>query len=234
MNNQDILFGALMGSNKVQTLERMNIIQNDLYNKVLPPIPFLPIQNQTTVQGVAGSQNSTIWKSQNISVGKQDLPLSEEQQFFPLSFSFDKDSQLWRFPYEPMVSISGGNNIVKRNVAKHGTETNGMPMTGTIKERFSQKDFEITITGVLFGELLTGKPEDCFPRTLMTTLLNYLTKSGSLNVYCEPLNILGILKIVIEDFSFPFTKGENVQAYEIKASSDMNYNLLMEIEIPIQ
>ena len=47
-------------------------------------------------------------------------------------------------------------------------------------------------------------------------------------VYCEPLQLLGINRIVIEEMSFPFTKGENVQAYEISALSDFDFNLLLE------
>lgn len=59
----------------------------------------------------------------------------------------------------------------------------------------------------------------------MQELMQFLVSVGSLFVYSHPLEILGINHIVIEDYSFPFTKGENVQAYEIKAISDFPYSL---------
>ena len=34
--------------------------------------------------------------------------------------------------------------------------------------------------------------------------------------------------------NFPFTKGENVQAYEISVKSDFDYNLLLEEEDVLQ
>ncbi|MFV8335190.1 DUF6046 domain-containing protein [Flavobacterium sp. RSP29] len=232
MNNQDILFAGLMGSKALETLARLDIVQNELTKHVLPVIPFLPFQNKTGIETAVSSQNNTVWKSQSVMVGRQDPRISEEKQFFPLSFSFEDSSTRWLFPYEPLISINGGNNIVKRSVAKQGSEKNGMPMTGTIKERWSQKDYEITITGLLFGDLMKGKPEDCYPKTQLTKLLNFLTKTGTIKVFSHPLEILGINQIVIEDFSFPFTKGENVQAYEIKALSDFNYNLLVQLQEP--
>lgn len=232
MNNQDIVFAALMGSKAIETLARLDIVQNELTKHVLPFVPFLPFQNKTGIETVGSSQNNTVFKSQSSTVGRQDPQISEERQFFPLSFRFVDSKTKWLFPYEPLISINGGNNIVKRSVAKQGSESNGMPMTGTIKERWSQKDYEITITGVLFGDLMKGKPEDCYPKDELTKLLSYLTKVGSIEVFCHPFEILGINRIVIEDFSFPFTKGENVQAYEIKAISDCNYNLLLSIEAP--
>lgn len=232
MNNQDILFAGLMGSKALETLARLDIVQNELTKHVLPVIPFLPFQNKTGIETAVSSQNNTVFKSQSSIVGRQDPQISEERQFFPLSFSFEASNTKWLFPYEPLISINGGNNIVKRSVAKQGAEKNGMPMTGTIKERWSQKDYEITITGLLFGDLMKGKPEDCYPQTQLTKLLSFLTQAGTIKVFSHPLEILGINRIVIEDFSFPFTKGENAQAYEIKALSDCNYNLLVELEDP--
>ena len=128
-----------------------------------------------------------------------------------------------------MINISGKNTIVRRNVAKAKTK-GGLELGGSIKERWNQGDYDITITGVLIGSLLTGNVEDCFPREDFEKLRDFMTAPKSLKVYCEPLQLLGINQIVIEDFSFPFTKGENVQAYEIKCYSDFDYKLLLDIE----
>lgn len=219
LDNKDILFASLLGSRSVGLIQRSNIVQNELAKRVLPPIPFLPIKNEIGIDQVKSSDYSSFqnWQQQ------ENIP--EGQQFFPLSFSFTEGGQKWTFPYEPMINISSGNNIIKRNVAKQGDK-----LIGTIKERWSRKDFDITVTGVLIGSLMQGKVEDCFPKAQMIALFEYLKFNKEIYIYCEPLEILGITKVVVEDYSFPFTKGENVQAYDIKLTSDYSYNLLIKEE----
>lgn len=216
-SNTDILFASLVGS-KVN-IPRFNIVQNELVKRVLPPIPFLPFKNQTDIAMPNSTHDAELWQA--------DVPPGKEQQFFPLTF-VDDTGQEYTLPYEPLISISGKNQIVRRNVAKV-TTNEGTNLGGTIKERWSRGDFEITITGVLIGSLLTGDVSECFPISDFEKLRDILTKSASWEVYCDPLQLLEINRIVIEDFSFPFTKGENVQAYEIKAYSDHDYKLLLDI-----
>lgn len=215
LDSKDILFASLLGAEKVDQIQRFSALQNVLSKHVLPPIPFLPLRNESFVYDKPFEGYSDTWQA--------DYPINEEEQFFPLSFSFTETGEKWLFPYEPMINISGGSNIIKRNVAKQDNQ-----MIGTVKERWSIKDYEITITGALFGNLLKGKPEDCFPKQHMQELLEFIKTAKEIFVYCYPLELLGIAKIVIEDYSFPFTKGENAQAYEIKAVSDFGYNLLIE------
>ncbi len=213
-DNTDILFASLVGS-KI-SIPRFTVVQNELMKHVLPPIPFLPLKNTVEIANV----NARV--EENLRMA--DLPLSAEAQFFPFYFVGD-DGIKYMLPYEPMISITGKNNIVKRNVAK--TSINST-FVGSIKERWNQADWEITITGVLIGSILTGSVSDCYPKEDFEKLKSFMTAKKELRVYCEPLQLLGIEKIVIEDFSFPFTKGENVQAYEIKAYSDFDYKLLTE------
>lgn len=209
-----ILFSSLVGSKVTESIPRFNAVQNELMKRVLPPIPFLPKTNADKIAKVTGDYNG--------SVHQADAPLPEDRQFFPFSF-VSEDATRYLLPYEPMVNITGKNTIVRRNVAK------AQNMIGSIKERWNQGDYEITITGVLIGSILTGSVDECFPREDFERLRDQMTAPRSLTVYCEPLQLLGINQIVIEDFSFPFTKGENVQSYEIKAYSDFAYNLLLDI-----
>lgn len=218
IENQDILFASLLGSRAVQTIERANILQNELSKRVLPTIPFLPTKNPTTANPRGNAIISgEIWSTNDA--------VPEGEQFFPLSFSFTEDGQKWMFPYEPMINISSGNSIVKRNVAKQGDK-----LIGTIKERWNRKDFDITVTGVLIGSIMRGTAEDCFPKAQFQQLFDFLKFSKEIYIYCYPLEVLGITKVVVEDYSFPFTKGENVQAYELKLTSDYSYNLLIKEE----
>jgi hypothetical protein len=217
LDSRDILFAGLMGSQAVGLIQRSNIVQNELSKRVLPPIPFLPLKNESEIAKGQSFSFDNNWQT------NESVP--EGSQFFPLSFSFTEGGQKWLFPFEPMINISSGNNIIKRNVAKQGEK-----LIGTIKERWSRKDFEIQVTGVLMGSMLKGLPEDTFPREQMERLFEFLKHSKEFFIYCHPLEILGITKVVVEDYSFPFTKGENVQAYDLKLTSDFAYNLLIKEE----
>lgn len=216
LSNKDIIFASLMGSNAVGTVQRMSLVQNELQKHVLLKIPFLPFVNTEIV-----TSSSKI--DPQFSFNTAEAPTPEDQQYFPLSFSFSQYGAKWLFPYEPMINISSGNNIIKRNVAKQGDT-----LIGTIKERWNRKDFEITVTGFLMGSIQTGKVDDCFPKEQMRQLFEYLKYSKEFFINCEPLELMGINKVVVEDYIFPFTKGENVQAYELKLTSDHGYELLIE------
>lgn len=214
LDHQDILFASLLGGKAVEAIPRFNAIQNELSKRVLPPIPFLSLKNKEEYKQTQSTLSDHLWNAD---------PSNLENQFFPLSLKKIKETQSYTLPYEPIITITGKNNIVTRNIAKQGN------IIGSIKERWSQEDYQITITGVLIGELLTGKSESCFPMKDFQKLRSYLTAPEALEVMCEPLQLLGINYLVIQDFTFPFTKGENVQAYEIKAISDFSHNLLITV-----
>lgn len=220
LDKQDLLFAGLMGNRAVNLIQNANIINSDLSNKVLPVIPFVPVKNNPNNVAIKPGHAINVEGNWTVNGG-----IDEQQQFFPLSFSFTENGQRWLFPYEPMINITSGNNIVKRNVAKQGDK-----LIGTIKERWSRKDFDITVTGVLIGSIMQGKPEDCFPKEHFRNLFDFLRHTKELFVYCYPLDLLGITKVVVDDYSFPFTKGENVQAYELKLTSDYSYELLIKEE----
>ena len=217
-DNTDILFQSLVGSQI--DVPRFSAVQNELMKHVLPPIPFLPIKNK---KGIAKPE-SDINEFDN---WRADQPLPASEQFFPFSFELP-DGKRYLLPYEPMVSISGKNIIVRRSVAKTSTQAS-KHFKGTIKERWSEDDYEITITGVLIGSIMTGDVSQCYPREDFLKLKAAMTAPQRLKVFCEPLQLLDINYIVIEEFSFPFTKGENVQAYSIKAYSDFDHKLLLDI-----
>lgn len=215
--NENALIGALLGSKIVEQIPRFAAVQNEIVKHVLPPIRFLPILNQ---ESNVGYPNYAVENNEDL-LWKNDQLVSEDNQFFPFSFRSSKDEFWYLLPWEPMINISGGNTIVKRNIAKAGKN-----VIGSIKERWSTNDYEITITGALFGDKLLGKSSQTYPRFEMEKLRDYLLTAEAIEVLCEPLQILNINKIVIESVSFPFTKGENIQAYEIKAISDFPYDLI--------
>ncbi|WP_234111470.1 DUF6046 domain-containing protein [Chryseobacterium sp. R2A-55] len=216
LTDQDILISSLMGSKVVEQIPRFAAVENEIVKHVLPPIRFLPIMNQPVNVGEVNYDEELneelLWKN--------DKQISEDNQFFPFSFSAD-GNDWFLLPWEPMINIEGGNIISKRRIAKAGKN-----MIGSIKERWSTDDYNITITGAFYGDKLLGKHAQTYPRYEMEKLRDFLLTPSALHVLCEPLQILNINKIVIESVNFPFTKGENVQAYEIKAVSDFPYNLI--------
>ena len=212
----EILFSALVGSKVADSIPRFKVVQNELEKQVLPPIPFIGRLNEVDV-----SKNSMQITSRNWQRTEPNI----DNQFFPLSFRRKIKGEPWyTLPFEPLISISGKNEIIKRKVAKN------VDFIGTIKERWSQDDFSITITGTLIGVNDRGTVQDTFPREDFEQLRDYLFAPEGIEVNCEPLQLLGINAIVVEDVTFPFTKGENVQAYEIKALSDFTAEFLLEIE----
>lgn len=129
-----------------------------------------------------------------------------------------EESNEYFFPCDPILSISGKNIIIRRKVSKS-------KMRGTIKERWSQDDYDITIAGMLVG----ASPDNLksMQRELVTMLEN--GKNG-FNIKCDILNnYLDVQRIAIEAWDFPPTPGLENQAFSIKAYSDDIYTLFEEI-----
>lgn len=213
--NENMLIASLLGSKVVEQIPRFEKVENYLETHVGVPVPFLPIRNEIVVRDAERFEDLESWNGPK--------PISQENQFFPFSFKKASESNWYLLPWEPMINIEAKNIIAKRYVAKQGKLN-----IGSIKERWSADDYDITITGTLFGMKERGKVEETYPRQDMERLRDYLLSGEALQVNCEPLQILNINRIVIETMNFPFTKGENVQAYEIKAVSDFEFNLLIE------
>ena len=219
-NEKSILFASLLGSKVAQQIPRFETLQNKLGKHVLPLPPriLIPVASWDSRAGYESTGDvkaGELWMA--------DAPKSESEQFFPFTL-IDELGREFLLPYEPMLSISSKNNIVKRTVAK----ADDFKYQGTVKERWSRDDYEIKITGVLIGSILTGDVSQCFPRNDFQKLRDILIKKKKWGIQCEPLQLLGIDWIVVEEMNFPFTKGENVQAYEISVISDFEYSLLLE------
>lgn len=120
----------------------------------------------------------------------------------------------YAFPIDPFISVSFKNIITRRSVAKGDKR-------GTVKERWTEDDAEINISGVLIDE--NGRyPDD------VLKLQKYFEVRQAIDVQCRILNDLNISSIVIDSFDLPFTKGAENQAFTIKAYSDDVFNLLIE------
>lgn len=135
----------------------------------------------------------------------------------PMRLKRPTDKEWFLLPLEPLVSVSGKNTIIRRKVAKS-------KLNGTIKERWSQDDYEITIQGVV-----SGSDESKYPENYLRKLVELFDERQAVEVEQEILQVFGIHYLAIESASFPHTKGLNNQNYEIKAYSDNPVELLISI-----
>lgn len=135
----------------------------------------------------------------------------------PLRLKRSSDREWFTFPVEPLVSISGKNIITRRTVAKSKEQ-------GTVKERWSQDDYDVTIQGIV-----TEEDQEKYPKGYVQNLLNLFNERQAIEVDQEILFIFGIKCLAIESASFPHTKGLGNQNFEIKAYSDTPMELLISI-----
>ncbi len=135
----------------------------------------------------------------------------------PLRFQLDEQgAQEWLFPNEPMVSVSGGQALVKRNVSK-GT------VRGTIKERWAQNDYTVSIEGLLSSN------DGSYPSADVARLRAFC-EAGYVKCLSPLLEVFGISHLVIESWNMPFTAGSANQNFTITAYSDDIYKLVLTAE----
>lgn len=133
----------------------------------------------------------------------------------PMTISRKDGSEKFLLPFEPLVSISGKNVIARRKVAKADGK-------GTVKERWSRDDYEVTIQGVM-----TSADMSKYPSGYMKKLVALFDERRAVEVEQGVLEVFGIRYLAIESVIFPHTKGLNNQNYEIKAYSDNPVDLLI-------
>lgn len=168
-----------------------------------------------------GYQLPPFWdkkKVQVVNVSDGTMQLSNNSitpSQYPLTFkAADKDP--FTFPIDPIITLNFKNIIIRRNVAKG-------KYRGSVKERWSEDDVDITISGVL----INTEDETAMPKEL-DELRKYCQLNTSIEVECSLLNGRDIFKIAIESLNLPATKGQNNQTYEIKAYSDDIFELLID------
>jgi len=119
-------------------------------------------------------------------------------------------------PVDPIISINGRNSITKRYPLKNKKR-------GSIKELWSMDDYNVTISGILCKSELI--PLSFY----LNRLKKFCEAKESVHITCDILNnVFGITRIAIESYDFPFTKGEDYQAFTLNALSDDMYQLIEE------
>lgn len=134
---------------------------------------------------------------------------------FPLYLKVE-GGEWWLLPYEPQITLQGSNIIVKKQVSKGSVR-------GTIKERWSQGDYQVNVSGILIGS------DGSYPSADVKRLRAFC-EAGRVLVKSPLLEIFSINQVVIESWNMPFTSGPANQAYTIAALSDDIYKLLLRKE----
>lgn len=217
MDNTELLFASMVGTRNFKISQRVEIVQNEIQKHVLPPLPLPMFQNQS---GIIETRETAL------ETNSVKTSTSEDLQFFPLKISTRPNDDFWLLPFEPLITVAGKNNVTRRNVQK--IKLRDIEFEGTVKERFAPDDYDVTVTGILVGQMERGTVEECFPRADFVKLLSYLKHKGAIYVRCPLFEMLGITQISILDYTFPFTKGENMQAFEFRAVSDSNFDLTIQ------
>lgn len=170
--------------------------------------PFIPFRETVTVDSSL-EKDADPWLQRRFENGM----VENTNWVVPLCFQLDGLTD-FDFPVDPIISLSSKNIITRRYVNKSTKR-------GSVKEHWSQDDWEITITGIII------EPDPDFMQNILLALRKYLDSSKSISVKCPVFNQMDILRIAIETYDFPFTKGVENQAFIIKAFSDEDYDLLI-------
>ena len=151
---------------------------------------------------------------------KARLKQNQAKYVCPLSLKLKEDSKWYHLPIDPIVSLSGANKIIKKDVLKISADN---IFRGSVKELFSHSDYTINIAGVLVGE-----DDFTYPQEDICEILRFCESPNVIEVACDFLQYFGVTKMVIDSYDFPFTKGVNNQQFVLKCSSDMfDYNSLL-------
>lgn len=218
LNDKDILLASMLGNKVMEQLPRFELVQNEISKRPLPRINVFPLrQNELTIQQTNENLESANLQSAIETWQHSNLSFS----FLPLTLT-TSDTK-FTFNPEPLISLKMSNEIVKRSPAK------AKDFIGTIKEYWSQSDYEILITGFLFGINERGDFQETYPIDQVKSLVKLAQSKDGVGVQNEFLNALDITRLVIEDIDFPFTVGENVQAFEMTCLSDFTETILLEL-----
>ena len=200
---------------------------NELLNKI------------NAVSGISASEASEI--RQNLGTGvlgfspipllrpKSSLQFAQSHWVAPVGLNLvskpDPSDRFW-IPTDPQINISGGNKIVKREIANGAVAGNGA-INGTVKELWRSDDYKVTLAGVLMTDDNNPQSEYREVGDQVRAMAELLSAKEALIVTNEVLNNqFGITRLVVDSYQFPATDGTDNQVFTITCYSDESYNLL--------
>lgn len=190
-----------------------NFDSNRLAGHVLPPIPFPYIGGGSAVLGANGVYDE-VESVEDETIDEIKYTIFGTPMCFPLSIKLSNSSDdWWLLPVEPIITIGGTNVIDNHSVAKS-------KVLGSLKQSWATDDYAISIEG-----LFTKLDSWIYPADDVRRLRRMLQARDTIEVLSPLFELFKISRIVIDKFDFPFTKGEENQAYRIAACSDEDWDL---------
>lgn len=185
-----------------------------LNGHVLPPLPPYPKGIKPHIEEMGDMDKAeAMMAPERVEVTQFGTP-----QVMPLKMKLVSESEYWLLPCEPLITLGYKNILIKRYVSKGR-------LRGSIKERWAQDDYAITING-----LFTRHNTYEYPEADMKKLQRICEAREAIDVVCPAFVSLGIHRIVIESYDLPFTKGEENQNWSITAVSDDDWDLLLKVD----
>jgi len=222
-NIEDLRNSLATGRDKAQAAYAGHYDFNDSLNgHVLPALPPFPKGVDPKITRVTDSYkdlDTTDYENQDT----VRFSIFGTPMCFPLEIKLKSESDWWLLPTEPIITLAGSNELIRRKVAKGSSSLNSR--RGTMKERWSQDDYTISIDG-----LLTTFDRWEYPQEDVQKLRRIVEAREPIDVKCQLLHLYGITRIVVEKYDFPFTKGEENQAYRLTAYSDDDWDLLIKLK----
>lgn len=181
------------------------------------PISFPPIVPFKTI--VTAGNASEIREDPEFQSRMEEAGFDDIGFVCPLTIYTDDQAPEdgYTFPCDPLIGFKGGFRIKRRYVAKN-------KYGGSVKSRWSQDDYTITIEGTIIGAD-ADEMKDSVKKLKETMVAG---KNG-LQVLCPAFEVLDIERISVEVFELPFTPGEENQDFIISGYSDDVHELLIEI-----
>lgn len=137
--------------------------------------------------------------------------------------------QYWKFPYQPILSVSSSNEIIRRFPNTSGK------LRGSIKERWSEDDDEIKLQGVFLDPPYRANtipetvPQDFSEDMIFNIerLAEFKRYKKSVRIQNRLTELLGITHIAIEKVELGEYSSTRVRPFVIKGYSDsQQYDLL--------
>lgn len=176
----------------------------DVYRRafgyIAPPFPLLGLNGLSEALDVEDRVRNIggVFKKRNNSLGVE--------KFMPVKLN---DLEL---PDEPFLSFSGGKKLERTPI----TGSDGKEV-GEITELITNRRIDIRCRGVIVGT------DGFYPSDDVRKLKNVFDIQGSLKIENAITNILGIDRIIIEDWRMPGVEGvENAEAYEFTGYAEQS------------
>lgn len=122
-------------------------------------------------------------------------------------------SDLKTLPLEGLVGVRGKNRIVVRNVAKQ--KAGGVSKIGSVKELWTQEDYEVTVMGTLYSG-----DDSLFPEEWVAWMDTLFKARKSIVIISKLTDTVGVRALAVEEWRFKETRNIAYQDFEFRGYSD--------------